>query len=493
VNFTLSDQQQTIIDTIMRVPQVPHITVNAVAGASKTHTMMVAATKLLERNSATKIKVLVYGKANQLDIKQALPKQVDVTTVHAMAYQHTVQPLKLKLPIRDSIRASDVPSYLDINRTTLAVSINFVELFLSSDSVSPKEFATTLLEPVTDTVLTDAITILNYMEKGKINITHQFYLKLFHIKVLNGTINIDPVDVLMVEEAQDLTQVMVDVAEKYPATQKIYSGDSAQAILQFAGSVDVLSKYKHTSTVLPLTQSFRVNTDDAQVIQSFMQTNVTSDFEFTGFDRPYPDKPTFAYLTRTNAALIDKMIELDRVGTPFKLSTKSKLAQMFSLPLTLATLKPNGEQINSDMQYLQDTADFYYRTPDLASKFPTLFGYLRYTYAANSTITQAMDLVAKHGAKVLFGIYKSAKVHMKSDANLTIATVHTSKGLTYTEVELDPSCDKALAKVLLKPIDDRTADDIAEIYLFYVAASRHTHILKGSAIFDDCKQQLERN
>lgn len=493
MDFTLSDQQQTIIDTIMRVPPTKHIVVNAVAGAAKTYSMMVAANKLLERNASTKIKVLVYGKANQLDIKQALPKQVDVTTVHSMAYQHTVNPLKLKLPIRDSIRASDVPKYLSVDRDTISDSIDLVELFLNSDSVSPKEFASNLPEPIQPQVLTDAITVLNYMEKGKINITHQFYLKLFHIKVLNGTIDIDPVDVLMVEEAQDLTQVMVDVAEKYPATQKIYSGDSAQAILQFAGSVDVLSKYKHTSTTLPLTQSFRVNTNDAQIIESFMQTNIANDFQFTGFDKPYPDKPTFAYLTRTNAALIDKMIELDRVGTPFKLSTKSKLAQMFSLPLTLSTLKPNGEQINSDMQYLQDTADYYYRTPDLAQQFPTLFGYLRFTYAANATITQALDLVAKHGAKVLFGIYKSAKVHMKSDADLYLMTVHTSKGLTMTEVELDPSCDKALAKVLLKPFDERTDDDIAELYLAYVSYSRHTNKLSGSAIFDDYKQQLERN
>ena len=242
MNYTLSQEQQNVIDTIMRVPPVPRLVVEARAGAAKTYTMMVAAQKLLERNPETKIKVLVYGKANQLDIKQALPKQVDVTTVHAMAYQHTVKPLSLKLPIRDSIRASDIPKYIPVATDTISDSLKLVELFLNSDNISVSKFAEEQDDDFLQPIIDDAITVLKFMEKGKINITHNFYLKLFHIKVLNGTISIDPVDVLMVEEAQDLTQIMVDVAEQYPANQKIYSGDGAQAILQFAGSVDVLSK-----------------------------------------------------------------------------------------------------------------------------------------------------------------------------------------------------------------------------------------------------------
>jgi len=286
MSHELSVEQNALIKEIMTVPPAKRLVVSARAGSAKTYSMMVAANKLLERNLSTKIKVLVYGKANQLDIQQALPKQVDVSTVHAMAYRYTVKQFNLKLPIRDKIRASDIPKTINVNFDTVSKSIYLAEAFLNSDHLSLSKFANTLEEEYSQEVIDDAVTILTYMEKGKINITHQFYLKLFHIKVMNDTLAIDPVDVLMVEEAQDLTQVMVDVAEKYPANQKIYSGDSAQSVLAFAGSVDVLSKYSKSSVTLPLTQSFRVNVEDAKVIQHFMQTELDSDFKFTGFDKP---------------------------------------------------------------------------------------------------------------------------------------------------------------------------------------------------------------
>lgn len=444
---------------------------------------------MLERNPSTKIKLLYFGKANADEAKANLPKQVDVSTVHSMAYQYTIKPLKLKLPIRAHIRVSDVPKSL-VDKHLLSSAVKLAESFVTSTYTSVSKFITDTEYETDDVTTKAAIAILGAMERGRINVTHSFYLKLFHSKVLNGTIKIKPVDVLIIDEAQDLTQVMIDVIDRYQTSQLIYSGDVKQAILGFTGAVDVLSLNKGKGTELSLTKSFRVNTDDAKIIQHFMRNEIDKDFIFEGFDKPYPDNPTYAYLTRTNAALISKMIDLDRSGTPFKLATKSKLSQMFSLPLTLATLKPNGEQVNNEMQYLQDTTDYYYRTPMLATRFPTLFGYLRYEYKENPAVIQALDLVAKHGTRVLFGVYKSAKEHMKTECNLTLSTVHIFKGSTVTEVELDPSCDKALIKALEVPLESRTEDDISEIYLAYVSYSRHTHVLKGSKLFDTIKYNI---
>lgn len=421
----------------MQVPQVPHIQVSAIAGAAKSTTIHVAVHKLLERNPDTKIKLLVYGKANADEAALSLPDSVDVSTVHSMAYAYTIgdrrPPLKskekpLKLPIRAAIQASDVPKSLKVNHDRLSSTIELAEAFLASGHTSVTDFVSDKeLEHSADTV-TDALTLLNAMEAGKINITHAFYLKLFHIKILNGTLSTEPVDVLILDEAQDLTQIMIDITDKYTTSQRIFVGDSQQAILAFAGSIDVLDMYKDRGTNLSLTKSFRVNTADAEVVQHFMRVYLDSEFVFEGFDRPYPDNPTRAYLTRTNAALINKMIELDRTGTPFKLATKTKLAQLFNLPLTLATLKQGGKQVNSEVQYLQDTADTYFNSPDLLTKYKTLFAYLRSVYDANPTIIQAMDLVAQHGAKVLFGIRKSAKLHMKAKCDYTLSTVHVAKG-----------------------------------------------------------------
>ena len=486
-----TQEQLDVINTIMQVPQIPQININAYAGSAKSTTIHAAVHKLLERNPSTKIKVLVYGKANAEDAKKSLPKQVDISTVHAMAYQYTVEPMGLKLPIRDHILARDLPSNLAIDHDNLHAILELAELFLSSDFTSVHNLVETNLLEYTEQTIQDTLTVLNAMARGRINITHNFYLKLFHIEVLADRIVIDPVDVLILEEAQDLTQIMIDITDKYITSQRIFIGDSYQSILQFAGSIDVLGRNAASSTNLQLTKSFRVNVEDARVVQHFMREQIDESFVFEGFDKPEPEVVTKAYITRTNAALIDKMIELERTGTPFKLSTKTKLAQLFNLPLTLATLKPGGTQLKQEMQYLQDTADHYYGSTQLMTEYPTLFGYLRYKYATNGTIIQALDLVSKHGAKVLFGIYKSAKVHMKAKCDYVVQTAHTSKGSTSTEVELDPSMDKAITEVLKKPVNERTADDIAEIYLFYVSISRHTHKLTGSDVFEYIRQQLK--
>ena len=494
MSFVLSQEQTHIIDTILQVPPIPHIQISSVAGSSKSTTIHKAVMALLQQNPKTKIQLLMFGRQNAEEARQLLPSNVGVSTIHALAYKHTIKPLKLKIPIRDRVRDSDVNMVLKISSKRIHKVIELVDKFTNSDYTNVDAYVKDKGkgDDYTSQDIVDCKAVLYKMEKGKINVTHSFYLKLFHAKVLNGTMKIPPVDVLILEEAQDLTQVMVDVTDKYITKQRIFIGDSYQQVLGFTGSVDVLSLYKDKGLNLNLTKSFRVNVEDAKVVQYFMQIEVEPSFKFEGFDRPYPENPTFAYLTRTNAALIAKMILLDRDGTPFKLSTKTKLRQLFTLPLTLASLKAGGIQKNEEMQYLQDECDRYYNSGNIQKSYKTLFSYFKDKYAESPAIIQGMDLVLAFGASALFTVYASAKEHMKSDSNLTLSTASSSKGGTFTEVELDPSMDKALQKVLPIPFEDRSKEDLQEIYLFYVATTRSTHVLKGSLIFNEYKYSLQR-
>ena len=200
-SYKLTEQQEVVIDTIMKVPQVPYVQAIACAGAAKTTTVKEAIRRLLERNPDTKIKVLVYGKSNADEIEATLPEEVDVSTVHSMAYQYTIGDLRpnlkktLKTPLRKHIQAGDIPKSLNIDFDNLKSILELAELFLVSKYISVRELVVSDDElEYSEQTIVDCLILLNTMAVGKICVTHSFYLKLFHIKVLNGTIKIKPVD-----------------------------------------------------------------------------------------------------------------------------------------------------------------------------------------------------------------------------------------------------------------------------------------------------------
>ncbi len=98
MGYELTDEQKTVVNEILKpATDKQPIVINAVAGAAKSTTIHTAITKLIEQDNKTKIRLMVFGKANAVEAKKLLPKEVEVTTVHALAYKHTVKPLKLKL------------------------------------------------------------------------------------------------------------------------------------------------------------------------------------------------------------------------------------------------------------------------------------------------------------------------------------------------------------------------------------------------------------
>lgn len=485
MKYTLTDEQDEIIEAITKPER--DLVVNSVAGSSKSSTIHMSIIKLLESNPKAKIRVLVFGKANAEEAKELLPSQVKASTAHSLAYQHTVKPLKLKLPIRAKFRVSDIPERLDMVSEYKVKAVELAELFVTSDFLSVSEFVEENELLYVEDEISECNKFLNYMSKGKINITHQFYLKLFHIKLMNDTIKLEDLDLLVNEEFQDYSKVMLDIATKYKAKQKVYIGDSKQSILQFTGAVNLIDEFdKDTINHLKLTKSFRVNSEDAEVVEYFMREELDKKFEFTGYDKSYPDKSTFAYLTRTNTALVDKMVELVKSETTFKLPSETKLNQLFTLPLALSTLRKGGKQFNPDLQYIQDVVDKtnIYNREDL-------FKHLKVVFKTNTPLIQAINLVLKHSSTVLFDTHKYAKAHIGGDSNLTLATAHIFKGASATEVTLAPDIDKAISKVLAKKPEERNADDLQELNLFYVAVTRHTHKLSGSKIFEKYRRELD--
>jgi len=325
---------------------------------------------------------------------------------------------------------------------------------------------------------------MNEMLKGNMPCTHDFYLKVFHRKLMTGTLKLDEVDVLAVDEAQDLTPITLDIFDNYPAKLKVVVGDEYQSIFGWMGCVNAFEYYKGQGTTLHLTKSFRVNSDDAKLIQAFTNSTFAPDMVFEGFDSPEPVNPTYAYITRTNAELIAKMMELNQCGTPYKLSSTTKVEQMFKLPLAILYLKPGFNQKSPDLQDLQKDVDNWHASPKLKRLYKNKYAMLLGLHKGNATIEQAVKLVLQcKDTDQLVQAEKQAKEHKKSSANLTLTTSHSAKGGTWTHVELDDGIGKSIADTLalLRTGKHELTDlERESLMIAYVSITRHTHSLSNA-------------
>ncbi len=203
---------------------------------------------------------------------------------------------------------------------------------------------------------------------------------------------------------------------------------NCQAIFEFLKLVDGFQFYPDAK-VLPLSKSFRVSNKFAPAIQQFLQEHLDPNAVFEGMD--YPDNPTIrtrAYLTRNNASLIAKMIKLNKSNTPYHLSHKTKLKQMFKLPLALVYAKPAHDQRDPELKHLQQEIDDWGSLSYTKREETNLFKYLQESCKYDNKIISAIQLVLNFGSKDIIDAYNKAEVHRMSTCNYSLSTGHASKG-----------------------------------------------------------------
>jgi superfamily I DNA/RNA helicase len=294
---------------------------------------------------------------------------------------------------------------------------------------------------------------------------------------MNGDIQLAPVDRLLVDEFQDMSGLALDIIDSIPAEQKIFVGDDNQAVFTFLKLQNGFAKYPDAKQ-LHLTKSFRVDQKYAPAIQGFLRSHLESDAVFQGMN--YPPNPvitTRAYLTRTNSTLISKMIELNKSGTPYHLSSKAKLKQMFKLPLALIYAKPAHDQKDTELKHLQHDIDDWGSLSASKRKDLNLFQYLRKINPDDNKLINAMNLILQYSSNDIIEAYEHANDHKSKPCNLTLMTVHTAKGSTLDSVELADDVNEAVSEILKKDQSKLTEDDLAEYRLYFVACTRHRYQL----------------
>jgi len=289
-----------------------------------------------------------------------------------------------------------------------------------------------------------------------------------------GDVTYPPFDFIAIDEAGDLNEVTLEVFKLLPSIRKIAVGDPGQNIFAFNHTINCFELLKDEGTVLPLTQSFRVSPHIATRIEGFMQDYLDPDAVFKGTPQSDDVIRTRGYVTRTNGALIARMIELNELGTPYGLVRQPK--EIFKLPLILIGLKHKGFIPNPEWKHLQEDVDRWYTDSFLRTKYKSPVSYIYSIYTEDPAIQQAARLVMQYGKPAIMSAFNEAKKHMSKKQDYTLATAHSCKGLQFDEVTIADDLNDSTGKAILSFTergDGKPSFSEREVFnLYYVACSR---------------------
>jgi intein/homing endonuclease len=243
-----------------------------------------------------------------------------------------------------------------------------------------------------------------------------------------------------------------------------------QLLFGFAGAVDGFKYFSHLkSTKVNLTKSFRVPVEIAKRIELFGQLYLDHNFTFVGTDGGIINDTT-AYLSRTNSTLIQKIVELHRSGTPYRLTRDPKT--IFAAVKTIMYLSKKGVYSNSPYAFLNRGVEDYFDGKTTAS---SLFEHIKKEFSYHVEIQSAMGIVNSLGNRVLEKVIKDTTTNYKKPeyqtAKTLCATSYTLKGKTLGIVHINKDV-LPKDKLLALSIEERTVEETQQFNNMYVAFSR---------------------
>lgn len=294
-----------------------------------------------------------------------------------------------------------------------------------------------------------------------------YMLKYLHLQMAEGTVNLD-YDFVMLDEINDTTAVSLEIFKLINAPKKIGLGETHQAIYDFLNLVDGFEELKDESELFKLTQSFRCSEEIASGIEKMWHKNVDKEnFRFAGTDEPVKNGKTL-YVTRTNAEIIFKIMDMLQGHCGFTLLRDVK--EIFAYPMAIANAQRGAEVYHPQYKFLETE---YKNWQEIKNK-PGQKGFLSYLVEhVNDRETQsAVNLLMRISKRniSIFKLYKDALTH-KKDPSYTISTVFTSKGLEFETVYVADDLNSTISAIQENG-GMRSFEDLVAFRCYYVAASR---------------------
>ena len=479
----LTSEQQAIIDA------PGNIKINAVAGSGKT-TTLIAYAQTRPRDSS--ILYIAFNRTVKLEAQRKFAAQglsnVTIETAHSLAYKHIVYKHGYRVKA-NGYKTHEIAELLGLQASgekhaeyIVANHINkFITYFCNSDKARVQHL--NYLDVVTDPkarifvssfydyIQTQARVLLAKMDKGEIEITHDFYLKKFQRS--NPVL---PYHYILFDEGQDASAAMLDVFLKQQCI-KVIVGDTHQQIYGWRYAINSIEQVDFD--VLHLSTSFRFRQTIAdlavQVLGWKKELHEHKPVTITGAGNS-TDKKTKAVLARTNLGLLLKAIAY--------VNEKKSLKHIyFEGNINSYTYADEGASLY-DVLYLYNNKRSQVKDKLIASmnNLSELEEYIEKT--EDVQLGMMVEIVKEYGNDI-FDILKTIKEkHVGNEdrekAEIIFSTVHRSKGMEYDAVQLvndfinEEKLDKA-ANDKEKPMDK--AKLLEEINLLYVAITRTKNML----------------
>jgi superfamily I DNA/RNA helicase len=484
--LNLTEEQNAIIQS------AGDIKINAVAGSGKTTTIIQYAAS---RAKGAKILYLAFNKSVKLEAKKRFTEMglhnVQVETAHSLAYKRIVMHSAYKV-CQKEYTTYEIANQLGLQDTgekhgeyILANHIGkFIAYFCNSSAAKVQDL--NYLDIVTDEKAKTFVhnfyqhiekgtrLLLSKMHNGTIDITHDFYLKLFQLS--NPVL---PYDYILFDEGQDASPAMLDIFIKQKAT-KVIVGDTHQQIYSWRHAVNSLGKVGFKDYYL--STSFRFGQDIANLSMEVLSWK--------------------QHLQEVQPVIINGM------GKPFKAGTKATIART-NLGLLLRAISFITEHKDIKHLYFEGNIHSYTYADEGASLYDVLHLYNNKRDAIKDKLIGSMskmeDLeeyiektedvqlgmmveIVKEYENEIFSLIKSLKSkHVgdeeKEKAEMIFSTVHRSKGMEYDAVQLveDFVTERKLEKLKEEKKEDEELNSAKwneEINLLYVAITRTKGLLR---------------
>lgn len=470
-----TDEQAAALELFMRGDSM---VIEAGAGTGKTSTL-----QLLAASTRRRGRYLAFNKAIVTDVAGKMPDRVAASTAHSLAFRAVGTRYSHRLG-SGRMKSSMIAQRLDIRhfvaRTTAGnkvlqegflggLAMRAITIFCQTLDTEPsprhvpyvdgidlpdkdgnrtwdnnralrEHLAPALRKAWGDITNTD----------GQLPFRHDHYLKLWQLS--HPTID---TDFILFDEAQDANPVMAGVVGEQEHAQRVYVGDSAQAIYEFTGAVNALDAIdaQHRRH---LTQSFRFGVDIAAAANVVLET-LDAPIRLKGLDtipsiirELGEDERPDSILCRTNAKAVETILAWKARGTrPHLVGGGTEVASFARAAKELQQGQPT---------YHPELACF--------GSWGEVQDYVAQD-AQGAELRLLVRLVDDYGVPTILSALE--RMPTEHEADLIISTAHKAKGREWPIVQI--------------------ADDFAEIEqttselrLRYVAITRARSVLDDTAL-----------
>lgn len=454
-----SQEQLDIIEASKNLQPGQTLKIDACAGSGKTTTLV----KVAEANPDKRFLYLAFNRSIADKAGFVFPANTVAMTIHSLAYRHFFSGQKYR-PRLGNVKANMLTKIFPSRSMVelYGILMNYKRFLISSD----KDIMNSYIDK-----------IFTAVQKGKLLMMHDHYLKMYQMLYPEERHLEDMYDCILVDESQDSNPVTLDIVNS-TACSKIYVGDSHQSIYGFRGAINALAKQKADIT-LHLTNSFRSRQEILDKINVYMDTFTKKLYQGkveyylmnSMLDESRIEKKQIAYITRTNSKLIE-LID-DFYYTPHDVYLVKSAEDVFKTAIAVYEFMYNRKRnFFGEFSYL--------------NSLPDVEALKAYADAMNDVeVMTAMKIARKYGGR-LYSLKQVAQQMTSPEADVVLTNAHVSKGMEWAKVVLMddfPDLCELYAKTELEEKISASGDFVTlqnirfenfiqELDLYYVAVTR---------------------